>query len=510
MSVLPAPVSPVITVMPSPSGSSRSAMIPRFSTRSSTNISAHRSGRSNLALSTWWKSRARRLASRSGSAAAAARHPIAGAELAELAAVEREHDSPVVAHHEPELLAVGEHERPVEQHVRRHRREHQAAQRRRRDRAAHRERVGGRAGRRRDDHAVGGVGRERAAVDRHVEADEVTAALLLQRGLVEREPRPAGRPFDVTRDGEHHALRHGEVAGEQARQRRIELVGLDLGQVSELADVHAEDRHRRRVHEVDRVQHRAVAAERDRRDRDPTRTPRRDTELGEAGRLRLVGGHAHGDVALAKPARRGARQLVRDATIPMRHQPDPALRLRLGSRCARASGSALTRLPVASATTRAMSAASTPAGPRRARAKNSMLPSAPRNGETTSARHRGRARRARRRRRAAPLRAPLDRARSRRARCGRPASNWGFTNSTNSASGVVSASRLGATVRNEMYDRSATHRSAGGSTAPGLELAHVGAFHHGDADRCGASTRAARGPRRSRTRATRPAGGGSR
>ena len=74
---------------------------------------------------------------------------------------------------------------------------------------------------------------------------------------------PAAGPARLDVDREHHALRHREVAREQPRQRRVELVGLDLGEVAELADVHAEDRDRRRVHEVDRVQHRAVAAERD-------------------------------------------------------------------------------------------------------------------------------------------------------------------------------------------------------------------------------------------------------
>ena len=171
-------------------------MMPRFSTRSSTSI-GHRSGRSNLAFSTWWKSRARRLARRSGSRAAmqVTRSPAPSSPSSRPSS--GEHHAAVVAHVEAELLAVGEHERPVEQHVRRHRREHEAAQRGRRDRAAHRERVRGGAGGRRDDHAVGRVRGERAAVDRHVEPDEVPAALLLQRGLVEREPG-ARRPGPPT------------------------------------------------------------------------------------------------------------------------------------------------------------------------------------------------------------------------------------------------------------------------------------------------------------------------
>ena len=45
--------------------------------------------RPNLAFRTWWKSRARDVASRSGSAAARHVTPVAGGELAELATVER-------------------------------------------------------------------------------------------------------------------------------------------------------------------------------------------------------------------------------------------------------------------------------------------------------------------------------------------------------------------------------------------------------------------------------------
>ena len=58
-----------------------------------------------------------------------------------------------------------EHERAVEQHVRRHRRQQQRPVARRDDRAAGRQRVGRRAGRRGDDQPVGGVAGERLAVD---------------------------------------------------------------------------------------------------------------------------------------------------------------------------------------------------------------------------------------------------------------------------------------------------------------------------------------------------------
>ena len=162
MSVLPAPVSPVITVMPPPSGQQQVGDDPEVL---DAQLDQHRHspiGKVELGFEDLVEvPRAqRREAQRFGRRGA--RDSISGGELAELAAVEREHDAPIVAYNEPELLTVGEHERPVEQHVRRHRREHEAAQRRRRDRAPDRERVRRGAGRRRDDHAVGRVGREGA------------------------------------------------------------------------------------------------------------------------------------------------------------------------------------------------------------------------------------------------------------------------------------------------------------------------------------------------------------
>ena len=63
----------------------------------------------------------------------------------------------------------------------------------------------------------------------------------------------------------------------------------------------------------------------------------------------------------------------------------------------------------------------------------------------------------------------------------RPASNCGLTSRTNSASGVVSARRCGATVRNEMNETSTTQTSAAGPICVELDVAHVGALHHRDA-----------------------------
>ena len=91
----------------------------------------------------------------------------------------------------------------------------------------------------------------------------MAGAQLLEHRLVEREPRAAGRPVDSTSTA---SIMRSDTAKSPARrrvERRVELVGLDLGEVAELADVDAEHGTRRRVHEVDGAQHRAVAAERD-------------------------------------------------------------------------------------------------------------------------------------------------------------------------------------------------------------------------------------------------------
>ena len=75
--------------------------------------------------------------------------------------------------------------------------------------------------------------------------------------------RPSRRAGGLDVIVEHHALGDLEVAGEQAVERGVELARLDLGEVAELADVHAEHGHAGLVGEVDGAQHRAVAAERD-------------------------------------------------------------------------------------------------------------------------------------------------------------------------------------------------------------------------------------------------------
>ena len=203
----------------------------------------------------------------------------------------------------------------------------------------------------------------------------MAAALLLEHRLVEREPRAAhAGPSRLDVDREHHALRDLEVAGEQTRHRRFELVGLDLGEVAELADVDAEDRHRRRVHEVDRAQHRAVAAERDDEIEPVGEARRRRPRVVEPGRVRLGVGHAHLDAAARNQPAAARAQLVREprGRDAARARPLASARAHAATRARRRRRASI-------------AAASTVAAARAACAKNSTLPSAPRSGDVTSA-----------------------------------------------------------------------------------------------------------------------------
>ena len=221
---------------------------------------------------------------------------------------------------------------------------------------------------------------------------------------------PRTAPADSTSTDEHHALRDLELAREQARQPVLELVGFELAQVAEQPHVHAHQRHRRRVHELHRVQHRAVAAERD-----------REVETG-----REVVGLGRVRVETGRPAR------ARRERAPRRPCAANHAALRCASSCA--TGPIAVRHE-ADATRRCDGVRSR----RVLRALHRVVERVGRDGRGTAPgvheeldvavgaaqrrRHhradtRARRRRARRRPRAAPPRAPRDRARSRAGRAG--------------------------------------------------------------------------------------------
>ena len=296
---------------------------------------------------------------------------VARREVAELAAVEGEHDRPVVAHGEAQGLLGREHERTVEQHVRRHRREQQATQTRRDDRPTRRERVRGGTGGRGDDHTVGRVRREGRAVHVDLEPDQPPRVHLLEHRFVEPEPAAARRALRHDVDREHHALGDLVVAGEQAVERGVEVVGLDLGEVAELADVHPEHGNAGFVGEVDGAEHRAVTAERD-HDVEPLgEVLEVDREVREPGAVGVGTGHAHLDAVLGETVGGVLGQLDRGRPVRVRDEPDAARGHRRAPGCATASSTAASSTP---------SSTSTPCA--RQWKRNSTLPSAPRSGDT--------------------------------------------------------------------------------------------------------------------------------
>src|SRR5437899_506746 len=178
-------------------------------------------------------------------------------------AVHGDHD--VLVRHERDLdpMHSGEDDRPVRQGVGADRRQHDRVHRRKQDRPTGGEAVGGRAGRRRDDQAVGAVRGGVLPLDRHREVDDAAHRRLGDNNVVEGGvlPEPLAVPDDPY--GQHHALVHLHPAREQRFERREHLVERRRGEESEPAEVHAEQRH---AEVADRARHGeegAVAAEDD-------------------------------------------------------------------------------------------------------------------------------------------------------------------------------------------------------------------------------------------------------
>ena len=319
----------------------------------------------------WWKSRGRTLTSRSGSGATRHRMRSPEHELAELAAVDGQRHVAALAHVEQQLFVFGQHQRPVEQHVRRDRGEHETTQIGRDDRAAGRERVGGGAGRGRHDQPVGRVRRERGAVDRHVEVHEVPRPELFDDRLVERVPAVARPRRPRSRRRRASCAPTPRTRPRSSRgSHSCELFGLELAEVAEHPDVDTEHRHRRRVDEL----HRVAASCRRRR--------------GRSTRSRSLAKRVAVDRIGVEPGGRG--ELGGTRTSTPRSTSHAALRRASSSATGRSRcGTSPTRLIGARsrrgahrgswvrATTAAIGVAGHRRGPRRACTRNSTLPSAP-------------------------------------------------------------------------------------------------------------------------------------
>src|SRR5204862_2601406 len=146
--------------------------------------------------------------------------------------------------------------------VERHQRErrHRGMQ----DRALRRHRVGGRAGRRGDDHAVGAQGVDELAVDQQVELDQAPLRALADDGLVERDGLQDRFIISLYFSFQQRALFNAVPALEDRADARAHVVVADVGHEPDAALVHADQGHVV-AHEVARRgEHRAVAADDDR------------------------------------------------------------------------------------------------------------------------------------------------------------------------------------------------------------------------------------------------------
>ena len=124
-------------------------------------------------------------------------------------------------------------------------------------------------------------------------------------------------------DLQHHPFRDVVLAAQQLRERGFELLGLERGQVTELTGIDPEDRRRVRVHDLHRVQHRAVAADHEHEVEVANERFGIATEMAEPDDVCFRLRQADLDPAVSEPRRCRERERVRDRTSTMRDEPDP-------------------------------------------------------------------------------------------------------------------------------------------------------------------------------------------
>src|SRR6266540_2979867 len=411
-------------------------------------------------------------------------------ELADGAAVDAlDHRRALGQHLEPDHLVGVQHQRAVEDHVRRDRGQQQRVHPRRDDRAARREAVGGGARRGRDDQPVGRVAREQPLADVDGERGQPFPCGLLEHHVVDGQIRGDHLAADHDPGAQGGAALHPVMPGPDRLQRVGEAVRLDLGEEAEPAEVHAEHGHLRLQHEPERAQQRAVAAEHHHQvepDRELLR-PEAGDVVAEAAALVVQG--AQLDPPLGRPAGQLLAQVQRGRPARVHDRADPPRRPAPGhldaSPAARASaawaawaGAAPACAPAAgasagwaegpprrgssapSATAAARAASSSGPAPARSHRNSSTLPEGPGSGEGhTPAAPRPSSAAAAATDRTAPAHARGSRTTPPLPTASLPASNCGLTSSSRSPPGRVAAARAGSTSRSEMNDRSATVRS---------------------------------------------------
>ena len=315
-----------------------------------------------------------------------------------------------------------------------------------------REVVRGRAGRRRADQAVARLHAEPLAADRPLELDHAPGRAARDDGVVDRGA--ASRRSSV--DLERRQLDHAVVAGEDAREARLELVACDRRQEPDAAEVDAEHRARRVPRK--RVSARSIVPS------PPSTTARSASAVRRrldavARGLVLVeeqldaGGSAAARRRVDAPGRRRAsRPCVTTAARSTGGIGDPAVELggELGLLCVDEVEDEL------------------------------MVSLGPGQARVYDPGHSRRPRRATPRRpRAARAAAPPGRARRPSARRPGPASNCGLTSTSACQPGAASASAGGSAVCTEMNETSqVTSCGANGSS---VEVARVRPLEHGHA-----------------------------
>src|SRR6185503_13466105 len=169
-----------------------------------------------------------------------------------------------VHHHDLDHAAVAYAHGTRGKRVRIERHERERRHRRMQDRALRRERIGGGAGGRGDDDAVGAQRVDELAVDRELELDQAALRTLADHRLVERDgaQRRLAVPLDFA--VEHRALLDRVVAVEDRAEAGLGVVLADVGHEAEAPEVDADQRHVPAHQLARRGEHRAVAADHDR------------------------------------------------------------------------------------------------------------------------------------------------------------------------------------------------------------------------------------------------------
>ena len=181
--------------------------------------------------------------------------------------------------------------------------------------------VGGRARGGGHDEPVGRVRGEARAVEVDVDAHGVAARGLLEDDLVERHHVGAPeRPRGLDVDGQHHAPLEGVAVAEERLQRGAEPVGLDVGEVAELAEVHSDDGDLGLGHQRHRAQHGAVAAQAHHHVEAVAEPVLGDRQLGATRPLGVRRRDAHLVAQVEQPRRGLGRHLGRLEPVVVDHQ----------------------------------------------------------------------------------------------------------------------------------------------------------------------------------------------